>query len=560
MTLAAAYARLTTGYYNSNPYSALTNPGGFAADGHVINFPAALADVGLVAEAINVVDVMSGGAVARVGNQTMAGALGITGIRSGINFNATGASYATVSGIDEAGPAIFINRAVANEATANERGIMDRTSFARAGKSYAGMDVRPVLLGPHNYDQLTLFAARGEINTSGVVNGVTSFTAMPVIVAGTIGSLFGMRIGDIAGGGGAASAHYGLYVNALTISPVNFALYTAGTTKSYFGGDVGFGLEAPTAAIEISRPSGSDVFVTIGQVAVNRWSVGMVASSPNCTIRDLDGAKMVLASGAVTTGASAAATAVAISGKNVSTGRSLNAPGTLNASGADYAEYEVKAALCGEVAKGQIIGFDEAGMVTDRWASARSFAVKSTDPSYVGGDTWSNEAALGASAPVAPCCPAAPPEQPPEPEWVVVGSEPDDDVEHALWLTRCAGRAQQDAAFASATVAFEAAMFARGIQVALYTVAYDQYVQALADFEAVVEQARQGVDRIAYAGKVPVNVLGAAVGDYIIAEAEGLGIRGVAVSAPTFDEYRRSVGRVRAILPDGRAQIAVIIH
>ena len=45
MTVAGAITRLQTGYYNSNPVSA-ANPGGLAADGHVVNFPAAMRDLG----------------------------------------------------------------------------------------------------------------------------------------------------------------------------------------------------------------------------------------------------------------------------------------------------------------------------------------------------------------------------------------------------------------------------------------------------------------------------------------------------------------------------------
>lgn len=42
-----AVVRLSTGYYNSGIKS-VGNPGGFAGDGHETNFPAALADVGLI--------------------------------------------------------------------------------------------------------------------------------------------------------------------------------------------------------------------------------------------------------------------------------------------------------------------------------------------------------------------------------------------------------------------------------------------------------------------------------------------------------------------------------
>lgn len=79
-------------------------------------------------------------------------------------------------------------------------------------------------------------------------------------------------------------------------------------------------------------------------------------------------------------------------------------------------------------------------------------------------------------------------------------------------------------------------------------------------FEAKLEVGHQWVDRIAYSGKVPCNVTGAKVGDYIIAEQEGNGIKGIAVATPTFEQYRNAVGRVRRMLADGRPEIAVIVH
>lgn len=187
-------------------------------------------------------------------------------------------------------------------------------------------------------------------------------------------------------------------------------------------------------------------------------------------------------------------------GKDGTTSRSINAGGTINASGADYAEYEAKAPGCGAIAKGQIVGYDKAGRVTDKWVDAISFGVKSTDPSYVGGDAWGNEAAVGAE---------------PMPPVMIDG----------------------------------ACSIAEGIA----------YWKAKAEWHAKHEAARVDVDRIAYAGKVPVNVQGAAPGDYIVPVKSGEGIAGIAVKNPTLDQYRVAVGQVRAILPDGRANIAIKI-
>ena len=158
--------------------------------------------------------------------------------------------------------------------------------------------------------------------------------------------------------------------------------------------------------------------------------------------------------------------------KSASTSRSINAAGTVNASGADYAEYEGNNGLT--IDKGAIVGFKADGTLTLTFSEAVRFGVKSTNPSLVGGDSWG----IGLSG---------------------------------------------DA----------------------------------------LEQARQRVDRIAYSGKVPVNVKGATPGDYIVAVADADGsIVGQIVKKinMTFEQYRDAVGRVNKILEDGRAEIAVIVH
>ena len=175
------------------------------------------------------------------------------------------------------------------------------------------------------------------------------------------------------------------------------------------------------------------------------------------------------------------ATAAVLCVGAMSTGRSINATGTINASGADYAEYEANNGLV--ISKGSIVGFKADGTLTLTFSEAVRFAVKSTDPAYVGGDTWSDV-------------------EPPEKN----------------------------------------------------TAAWDTWF-------AETEAKRAKVDRVAYSGKVPVNVQGATAGQYIIAVANSSGeITGQAVTDPDFSQYKLSVGRVNKILEDGRAELAVIIH
>jgi hypothetical protein len=199
-------------------------------------------------------------------------------------------------------------------------------------------------------------------------------------------------------------------------------------------------------------------------------------------------------------GASTADTAFLV-GKDSVTSRSINAGGTINASGADYAEYMTKADDF-VLAKGDVVGINSDGKLTNVYADAVSFVVKSTDPSYVGGDTWGSAEAINLIIPERP-----------------VRAEDDTDETFA----------DKEA----------------------------QYDAEKEIFDETIEAARQLVDRIAFAGQVPVNVLGATAGQYIIPVNDNGAIKGEAVTSPTFEQYQAAVGKVIAIEADGRARIIV---
>ena len=178
-------------------------------------------------------------------------------------------------------------------------------------------------------------------------------------------------------------------------------------------------------------------------------------------------------------------------GKHTGNSRSINAGGTINASGADYAEYMVKSSGCGDIAKGDVVGVDSDGKLTKTFSAAKSFVIKSTDPSYVGGDTWWTE-------------------KEPEPKYT-------DDTK------------------STKTDNFK-------------------------DWETSMETARSAVDRIAFSGQVPVNITGSFnVGDYVYPQVNSTGIKAVAKSSPTFEEYQLCVGKIWATMDDGRPLVAVKI-
>ena len=238
-----------------------------------------------------------------------------------------------------------------------------------------------------------------------------------------------------------------------------------------------------------------------------------------------------------------AAKAALYLGKNSGTGRSIGASGTINASGADYAEYVRKSLACGTILKGDVCGIDSNGELTRTWADARRYVVKSTDPNLVGGDTWAAHLGPRPEAPVysAPAYdgPSAP-------------SEADGRSAHDNYTA-----AQAD--YAKAVAAAEAA----------HAAAVKDHAAALTAWEAELEAARQTVDRIAFSGQVPVNVdadtlaacqaaLGDGVAVYLVAVARGDGIGAAAVRETdmTLPLYMRRLGAVWAIR-DGRPWVDV---
>jgi hypothetical protein len=285
--------------------------------------------------------------------------------------------------------------------------------------------------------------------------------------------------------------------NTLVTSQINFV----NVSQASRTGAITFNVHNGASMPEVGRFDASGNLL-VGQSVNNTGKINTVTAPSTYSFAILNTAGSVFYGGfyesaaGLTASWSGADTAMFLS-KDTTSSRSINAAGTLNASGADYAEYEQNNGLT--IIKGSVVGFKSDGTLTLTFSEAVRFAIKSTNPSYVGGDTWGTEEQVG----IRPVKPA---------------DDADDEV-------------------------------------------VAKYEADLATFETALEAARQLVDRIAYSGKVPVNVQGATAGDYIIAVAADDGsIDGQAVSNPDFSQYKLSVGRVNRILDDGRAEVAVIIH
>lgn len=224
-----------------------------------------------------------------------------------------------------------------------------------------------------------------------------------------------------------------------------------------------------------------------------------------------------------------ASTSVLYVGSISSTGRSINATGTINASGADYAEYMRKAKGCGVVEKGQVIGINNSGEITDVFDDAVAFSVKSTDPSLVGGNLPEWDIGYPTMPDIS---------EPVRPD-VILRQYGQSDEEYA------AITAEVEARYESELIAYQAAISAHNA--------------AMIKWQADYDAAREQYDRIAFCGRVPCNVE-AAPGDYIIpTRGNDGGITAIAVSEPSLSQYLKSVGQCWSGTVGGKALVAVKI-
>jgi hypothetical protein len=362
-----------------------------------------------------------------------------------------------------------------------------------------------------------------------------------------------LLVGTTSNGSSAKMVVYG--GNGVTVSDGTFTGYIGKGSWVSGASASDFGVRSDTNLLFLSGggtergrfDTGGNLLVgtSSGSYHTIRKNVTADAGNAVAEIQGDAGATAVIFYGVSGYGANAANAAAKFGFDNV-TSRSINAGGTINASGADAAEYERNGGL--KIAKGQIVGFGPDGVLTDRFDLAIRFGVKSTDPHIVGGDTWGTEDKIG--------------KRPEEPKFKApeyIGRAKPEDLPEDATEEQASQHARDMADWNVDQVEHKART---DIERNLFdTATYPEYLRDKAAFEERLEAARQQVDRVAYCGKVPCNVQGATPGDYIVAVNDGSGgIKGLPVRNPTFEQYRAAVGRVNRILPDGRAEIAVIVH
>lgn len=162
---------------------------------------------------------------------------------------------------------VIVSRNVVGAAgTGNGHAFSDSSTVNRAGViGYNSFDARIVITGANNYDHFAAFQAAPVIGTTGTTTNYYAFVAIGDVTAGVLTNRYGLYAGDM-GGAGAITNNYGVYVAALAKGTAsNYAIYTAGSTPSYFGGAV-------TVAGGVAVNTATDgVFVATGATTSRRY-------------------------------------------------------------------------------------------------------------------------------------------------------------------------------------------------------------------------------------------------------------------------------------------------
>jgi len=164
---------------------------------------------------------------------------------------------------------ILISRNVDDSVTGNGHAFSDSSTITRSGTiSYNSFDGRVIISGSNDYDHYAVFQNGATYSSSGTMGIMYGFVNVPLITTGTITNMFGVYTADPTGLGSVTN-NYGIYVPSLVKgTSKNYAIYTAGNTKSYFGGNVGIGTLNTDSVLTV----GGTISAMNGDTSITDWA------------------------------------------------------------------------------------------------------------------------------------------------------------------------------------------------------------------------------------------------------------------------------------------------
>ena len=182
-----------------------------------------------------------------------------------LNHSTGTAAFGTTAGSEQFYGKLYIGGSFATSGTNNVRTVLaNPTMSLGSGFGAAIYDAVGTVTGSANTDHLISYQARSIYDSSGTVSKLTGFGSILVNDGGNATDMYGFLAYDPTGTG-TVTNNYGLYVNSLTKGTNNYAIYTAGSTPSYFGGSItanGASLGAATATSPPANDNDTSVATT----------------------------------------------------------------------------------------------------------------------------------------------------------------------------------------------------------------------------------------------------------------------------------------------------------
>jgi hypothetical protein len=152
----------------------------------------------------------------------------------------TGRKFIATDTTDDGGTTtagFSVQRTLSASVDANGHGFKDNTLFTRENRAYNAFDALPTIT-VGSADHVVSFQSRPSITSTGTISNVWGYwNEFTIAGAGTVTNAYALYAANPLGGG-TITNNYGLYVVAQSAGGYNRAIYTAGTTASYFGGTI----------------------------------------------------------------------------------------------------------------------------------------------------------------------------------------------------------------------------------------------------------------------------------------------------------------------------------
>lgn len=360
------------------------------------------------------------------------------------------------------------------------------TGTGAAGERYIGTDGANRMY----YNVPNGLAHKFGVNNSDIMDILsTGIDAhVPITVTGAVTIAGGNRLSISSGGTASGTSIYSPAANEMGLSTNSAEFLRANSTQN-----IGIGTNPIGASrCSIFQDTGGDNILRVGTSTEGGF---LRAGTANQTYNN---------------GWNASDTAIFVGGDST-TSRSIAAWGSINASGADYAEYvrlaiwillhneaikndenltdEEKGEQYIKIKAGDVIGFDSDGRVTTKFSESKSFGVKSTKPNLVGGDTWAMTPKpeivqpdeieyTGIDNPVEPTAPA-------------VGEQPVEALEPTEVFDPIAADCETAEEYAAELYIYNDYLAAKAV--------YEQYLLDVAAYETyLADKAQYDIDKVAY--------------------------------------------------------------